>query len=127
MRAAHPADPCRLFHEPSLRYRSGHFCPRGLPSGPRQAHRTWVEYFIVPPGFLPGPARARSALRQRSSAARPGSARSGPAGRARLVDAETIRSQQDQIIALVVILKAQERSVHVLTHLVADPLTQGSR
>jgi hypothetical protein len=27
----------------------------------------------------------------------------------------------------VVILKAQERSVHVLTHLVADLLTQGSR
>jgi hypothetical protein len=37
---------------------------------------------------------------------------------------ETIKSQRGQIIALVAILKAQERSVHVLTHLVSDLLTQ---
>jgi hypothetical protein len=27
MRAAHPADPCLGFHEPSLRQSWGHFCP----------------------------------------------------------------------------------------------------
>jgi hypothetical protein len=39
-----------------------------------------------------------------------------------LADREVIRSQQETIIALCAILKAQERSVHVLTYLVADLL-----
>ena len=42
----------------------------------------------------------------------------------RLADREVIRQQQEQLIALMAILKAQERSVHLLTHLVSDLLAR---
>ncbi len=44
-----------------------------------------------------------------------------------LADREVIRQQQETIIGLVALLKAQERSVHVLTYLVADLLDREPR
>lgn len=40
---------------------------------------------------------------------------------------ETIKAQQGQIVALIALVKSQERSVFVLTGLVADLLTEGNR